>query len=79
MLVYVGISLEMLTKHINSRVREIFEWCNCNKLSLNPVKSEFMTVTNKIAVNRPQLLIGTDPIKEVDSFKHLGIHDDTGL
>ena len=78
-LVYVGTSLEMLTEHVNSRLREIFEWCNCNKLSLNPAKSEFMIVTNKIVVNRPQLFIGTDPIKEVDSFKYLGIHVDTRL
>ena len=53
-LVYVGASLEMLTEHVNSRLREIFEWCNCNKLSLNSAKSEFMIVTNKIVVNRPQ-------------------------
>ena len=79
MLVNVGTSLEMLTEIVNSRLREIFERCNCNKLSLNPTKSEFMIVTNKIVVNRPQLFIGTDPIKEVDSFKYLGIHVDTRL
>ena len=79
MLVYVGTFLEMLTEHVNSRLREIFECCNCNKLSLYPAKSEFMIVTKKTVVNRPQLFIGTDPIKEVDSFKCLGIHVDTRL
>ena len=78
-LVYVGKSLEMLTEHVNSRLREIYEYCNCKKLSLNPAKSEFMTVTNKIKVNRPQLFIGTDPIKEVDRFEYLGFHGDTQL
>ena len=80
MLIYVGKSLEMLIQHVNSRLREIFEWCNCKKLSLNPAKSEFMTVTNRIVVNHPQLFVGTDLIKEDDSFKYLGgIHVDTRL
>ena len=78
-LVYVGTSLEMLTEHVKSRLREILQWCNCNKLSLNPGNSEFMTVTNKIEVNRPQLFICTDPIMKVVSFKYLGIHVDTRL
>ena len=69
----------MLTEHVNGRLREIFEWCNCNKLSLNPANSEFIIVTNKIVVNRPQFFIGADPIKEVDSFKYLGYHVDTRI
>ena len=78
-LVYVGTSLEMLTERVNSPLREIFEWCKCNKLSLNPEKSEFLIVTNKILINLPPLFIGTDPIKEVDSFKYLGFHVDIRL
>ena len=49
-LVYVGKSLEMLAEHVLSRLREIFELCNCNKLFLNPTKSNFMTVSNKTIV-----------------------------
>ena len=78
-LVFVGTSLEILTDHVNSRLREIFELCNCNKLSLNQAESELMTVTNKIVVNCPKLFIGSDPIKKVDSFKYLGIHVDPQL
>ena len=77
MLVYVGTSLEMLTENVSNRLREIFEWCNSNKLSLNLTKSEFLIVTNKIVVNRPQVFIGTDTIKEVDSFNYLGFHINT--
>ena len=73
-LVFVGTSLEMLNEHLNSWLREIFEWCNCNKLSFNPAKSEFMIVSNKIVVSRPKLFIGTDVLEEVDSFKYLGVH-----
>ena len=50
-LVYVGTYLEMLTEQLNSRLLEITELCNCNELSLNKAKSDFMTVKNKIVVN----------------------------
>ena len=69
----------MLNKHINSRLREVLEWCNCNKMSLNPRKSKCLIVSNKMVVKCPQLIIGTNPIKEVDSFKYLGNHVDTQL
>ena len=38
-----------------------------------------MIETIKIVVNRPQLFIGTYPIREVDSFHYLCIHVDTRL
>ena len=69
----------MFIAHVNSLSREIFGWCNCNKLSLNPAKLKFKTVTNKIVVNHPVMFIGADPIKEVDSFKYLGVHVETRL
>ena len=71
--VYVGTSLEMLTGHVNSRLREIFECCNCKKLSLNKAKSDFYCDQHDSS-KRPQLLNGADPITEVDRFKFLGIH-----
>ena len=46
---------------------------------MNPTKSEFVVVTNKIVVYRPQLFICSDPMKEVDSFKYLDIHVNTRL
>ena len=59
----------MLAEYVNDLLREKVEWCDCKKLSLKPEKSEFMTVTNKLVVNRSQVFIGTDPIKDVDSLK----------
>ena len=67
-LVYVGISLEKLTAHVSDRLRNISEWCKCNKFSLNPSNSEFMIVTNKTLNARPQLLIGSDLNEEVSTF-----------
>ena len=62
-LVYVGTTLEELTDHVNSRLRNIVDWCNCNNFSLNPLKSDFMVVTNKRIETRPQFFIGADQIK----------------
>ena len=45
-LVYVGISLNDFTDHINNRLRIKLDWCKCKKVSLNPTKSKFMVVTN---------------------------------
>ena len=56
-LVYVGTSSEMFIEYVNSRLREKIEQFNCNKLSWNPAKSEFMIVTSKIVVNHPQSLL----------------------
>ena len=55
-LVYVGINLEELTDHEHNRLRNILDRCNCNKLSLNPLKSEIIAVTNKRIEARPQFL-----------------------
>ena len=78
-LVYVGNSLDDLANHVNNKLRNVVDWCNCNKLALNPSKSEFMIVTNKIITSRPQLFIGASPITEVGSFKYLGVHIDAQL
>ena len=37
-LVYLGTSLQELTDHVNKRLRNTLERCNCKKLSLNPTK-----------------------------------------
>ena len=51
----------------------------CNKVSLSPKTSELMALTNKILLARPQVLIGADLIKEIGSFKNLGVYIDTQL
>ena len=69
----------MLIERVNGRLHEIFEWCKCNELSLNPEKSEFLNVANKVVARRLQVFIGADPIKQIESFKYLGIHVDARL
>ena len=64
-LFYVGTTLEALNGHVNSRLQNILNWCNCNKVSLNIFKSEFMVVANKRIDTRPQLYIDADQMKEI--------------
>ena len=37
-LVSVGTSLKVVTEQVDNSLHNIFEWCNCNKLFLNPSK-----------------------------------------
>lgn len=70
----VGTTLEGLTDHVNSRLSNKSEWCNCNKVSLYTLKLELMFVTNWMLVAWPQILIGSDLTKDVNSFKYLDIN-----
>ena len=76
---HVGTNLKEFTHHLNNRLRSILDWCHCNKLPLNPLKSDFLVVANKRIETRPQLFIGVDQINEVKSFKYLGYYIDIHL
>ena len=45
-LVFTGNSLGELTDKVNSKLLEVYEWCNYNKLYLRANKSELILVTN---------------------------------
>ena len=70
-LVYTGDDLDTLIAHVNSRLNTIVDWCNANKLSLNPNKSEFMILTNRPIENRPNLYLNNVPITEKNSVKYI--------
>ena len=64
-LVYVDDDILTLLHHVNSRLSIIYDWCNFNKLSLNPTKSEFMILTNKMIISSPD--IGQSALKRVNA------------
>ena len=78
-LVYVGDDLSALELRANQKLASVQEWCNSNKLSLNPAKSEFMLITNRTVPVQPSLFIGSNPVKRTDSFKYLGVRIDKTL
>ena len=78
-LVYVGEDLNELVYHVNQRMKIIREWCNENKLKINPIKSEFMMVTNKKVAVQPQIFLGDEPIPRVECARYLGVYIDNHL
>ena len=78
-LVYVGGSIENLISHVNVRLELIYDWCNRNKLLVNPSKSKFMVVSNRNIPDNLVLKLGNDSINCVDSFKYLGVYIDSKL
>ena len=57
----------------------MLERCNCNKILLNPSKSEFKNVKIIILGACPEVFIRSDLIKEFSSFEYLGVRNDTRL
>ena len=62
-----------------NKLSQITDWCNFNKLSINPTKSEFMMITNKNIPFMPELKIGNDIIQLKNCVKYLGLHIDNSL
>jgi len=78
-LIYVGSDLTELVKYVNTKLGELLDWCNYNKLVLNPVKSEFMLLTNKKIEAAPVVHLGGNPITMVKTVKYLGMYLDSKL
>ena len=78
-LVFRGHNLDALTAEINSTLRKVFDWCNFNKVALNPSKSVYMLVTGKLQYNEPRLSIDGDEVKRVETFCYLGLNIDEGM
>ena len=66
---------DLITKG-NAELRNINEWVNSNKLSLNENKSHavmFRTRNTRISGNLPKLYLGSKEIKFVENTKFLGV------
>ena len=57
-LVITGNSLGELKNTVSSKLQEVYEWCNYNKIGLNAKISDFIPVTNKKVLTIPRLSIG---------------------
>ena len=78
-LIYTNNDFNTLVHLVNERLKVVFDWCNYNKMSLNPSKSEYMLFTNRKVPYEPQIVLGGDRIERKSSVKYLGIHIDSGL
>ena len=78
-LIFTSNDITFLTQHVNNKLRLILEWCNYNKLCLNPSKSEFSKISNRPNVTDPTLFLNSQPLIQSRTFKYLGIHIDNTL
>ena len=49
------------------------DWCRLNKICLEPLKSKFIWISNRLIFNVTQIKLDGELMEEVDSFKYLGI------
>ena len=75
----MGDDLDELVDRVNTKLREIMEWCSANRLSLNVAKCEFMLITNRVVEGVPSIQIGPNQLKIVDTFRYLGVEVDKNL
>ena len=64
---------------VKQKLDLIFDWCNFNKLSINPKKSEYMIISNLKLPFTPDIKIGNDSILKKECVKYLGLYVDENL
>ena len=78
-IVCVANTLESLTETVNRKLKLVSEWCRFNKICLEPSKSKFILISNRLNVNVSQIKLDGELMEEVNSFKYLGIMFDNKL
>ena len=66
-----------LSKIMNDELNEIVNWFKCNKLSLNPAKTNFMVIgtsyQTRLVVHDTPIILDGCKLTRVNSAKFLGI------
>ena len=78
-LTYVHQDLNFLVDYVNKRLSRTLNWCNYKKLFINPAKSEFMVISNRLIETEPVLYLCNDRIICKSSVKDLGLLIDCNL
>ena len=74
-----GQSPEQLIQNANSELEKLYEWCLCNRLTINANKTNFMLFTINQSLNLPRLHINNQTISRTDTIKFLGVTYDDAL
>lgn len=79
MTVYLtGPNPDQLVYNANNELEKLYQWCLCNRLTINTNKTYFMVFTGKNIHNLPNVQINNIIISKTDKFKFLGvIYDDS--
>ena len=69
--------IEDLVRNFQGEIENISDWMRVNKLSINPVKTEFMVIGNphrtKKLADLPPSFLGKNEISRVNKTKYLGV------
>ena len=74
-----GKNIQDLTIRLNSQLKELVKWLECNRLSLNVAKTNFMLFSRKTHTETPHIEINGQKINKVNHLKFLGITIDDAL
>ena len=74
-------SLTALETNCNLELKKLQNWCNANKLQINPKKSAFILIPPKLNNLNPEIKLsyGDSTITGLDSIKYLGVSLDKKL
>jgi hypothetical protein len=76
-------SIENIDLKLNENLARVNQWLTANKLTLNTSKTEFMLIGSRQRLRTlqgsPSLMIGEEPIKQVNYTKSLGVFIDHNL
>ena len=74
-----GTNVDDIVQNVNTAMDKIVDWLQCNKLSLNIAKSNYMLFTNKKVSSNIRICIENKCIARVTNTKFLGITLDEKL
>ena len=69
-------NIHILYKQINSELNRLYVWFNVNKLSLNMIKTNYMTFSNRKSTQTFYISINGVNIRRVCAVKYLGVYID---
>ena len=70
---------EQLAHNANQELHRLYQWCLCNRLTINTDKTHYMLFTTKSKINLPKLHINNEEISKTNQIKFLGITYDDSL
>ena len=78
-IVYVHKDLNILINIVNEKLSLLLDWCNFNKMILNPSKCQYILFTNRHVTIEPVIMLGQEIVERTKSCKYLGMYIDENL
>ena len=79
LLIYSHKDLEEVNRCMQSDMDRVSKWCNENKLTINPEKSQSMLISRTNDTESLRVLLKGKPLQSTSSYKYLGVMIDSSL